>query len=143
MQRVALLAVLLLLVAHARVAWAQVPGSDAFAAPPNFGPGGQAAAVFLGGSVAQLESAARATAANGVWVQDNGGVFQLLIVGGPAFLRDAFTSRFAGGFPSAVAVTLTRPTGASSPPNAASPAPTATPAPPTPPGGVPGPSTND
>lgn len=124
---------------------AQVIG---FAAPPVFGSGGQAAAVFLGGSVDDLEAAARDAGANGVWAQDAGGRFELLVVGGPPFLRDAFATRFPAAFPTAVAVTLTRPPGAAStpPPIVTSTPPggaTATPArPSTFPGGVPGPSAN-
>jgi hypothetical protein len=120
---------------------AQAQASGAFAGTPTFGAGTQAAAVFLGGSVDQLEAAARATGANGVWVQDGGGRFQLLVAGGPAFLRDAFTAQFPGGFATATAVTLTRPFGASSTPP---PIATSTPTPrPTVPGGIPGPSTNE
>lgn len=133
----------LLLVSRAGVAEAQASAGGAFAFAPTFSAGGQAAAVFLGGSVGQLEAAARDHAASGVWVQDGSGAFQLLVVGGPAFLRDAFTSRFPTGFASAIAVTLTRPPGAAgAPPPVLVPvpaAPTATPFP----TGVPGPSTNN
>jgi len=122
-------------------AHAQTAGT--FAGTPNFGTGGQAAAVFLGGSVQQFEAAARGAGANGAWVQDGDGQFQLLIVDGPAFLRDAFVTHFPSGFAS-IAVTLTRPPGAAgTPPIATSTPPAAGPARTTPPGGVPGPSTND
>lgn len=120
----------------------------AFAAPPTFGAGGQAAAVFLGGSVNELEAAARGASANGVWAQDAEGRFELLVVGGPAFLRDGFAARFPTGFASAVAVTLTRPPGAAGTPPpivTSTPAPDPTAVPPRPgtfPGGVPGPSAN-
>lgn len=122
-------------------AHAQTAGT--FAGTPNFGTGGQAAAVFLGGSANQLEAAARGAGATGVWVQDDSGEFQLLIVDGPAFLRDAFVTHFPSDFAS-IAVTLTRPPGAASaPPIATSTPPAAGPAPSTPPGSVPGPSSND
>jgi hypothetical protein len=124
---------------------AQAQASGAFAAPPNFGTGTQAAAVFLGGSVDQLETAARGAGANGVWAQDSGGRFQLLVVGGPSFLRDAFAAPFPGGFAASTAVTLTRTPGATPPPAIVTSTPTA-PRPTTPgasPGAIPGPSTND
>jgi hypothetical protein len=139
----ALLLALALLLGGAHLAAAQANG---FAATPTFGAGGQAAAVFLGGAVDDLEAAARTSGANGVWAQDGEGRFQLLVVGGPAFLRDGFAERFPGGFASAVAVTLTRPPGTSGPPP---PVVTSTPTTSTPgprptafPGGVPGPSAN-
>jgi hypothetical protein len=135
-------ATVLVLLAQASTVQAQAGG--AFAGTPNFGGGGQAAAVFLGGSVDQLEAAARANGANGVWAQDAGGRFQLLVVGGPGFLRESFTTQFAGGFTTATAVTLTRPPGAS---NTPPPIATSTPTPgaqqPSTPGGIPGPSTNE
>lgn len=115
-----------------------------FATPPNFGAGGQAAVVFLGGSVDDLEAAARASGANGAWAQDAEGRFQLLVVGGPAFLRDDFAARFPAGFATATALTLTRAPGATAPPPIVTSTPVSTPAPrPTAfPGGVPGPSAN-
>ena len=129
----------------------EVRAAGSFVGSPTFGTSGQAAAVFLGGSVSDLEGAAGALSANGVWAQDKSGAFQLLVVGGPAFLRDGFTAKFPGGFTGAVAVTLTKPTGASS--TSTAPAQgtpvagstSATPRPGLPPlhGGVPGPATND
>lgn len=86
-------------------AGAQLAG---FVAPPLFGSSGMASAVFLGGSVDQLEATALAAKAGGVWAQDSSGAFQLLVVGGPAFLRDTFKARIPNGFNSATAVTLTR-----------------------------------
>lgn len=79
--------------------------SGRFAATPVFAPSGQALAVFGGGTVAQLEGAALAAQASGVWVQDALGAYQLLIVGGAAFIRDAFAARFPAGV---TAVTLIR-----------------------------------
>ena len=120
---------------------AQAQASGAFAAPPNLGTGTQEAAVFLGGSVDQLEAAARGAGANGVWAQDSGGRFQLLVVGGPSFLREAFAAPFPAGFASSTAVTLTRAAGGAPPPAIV----TSTPTAPRPasPGAIPGPSTND
>ena len=118
-----------------------------FAGTPAFSGGGQAAAVFLGGSVDQLETAARNLGANGVWVQHSSGAFELLIVGGPPFLRDAFVRRFGSGFVGSIAVTLTSPPGATSPaPPTQTTPPVATPKPTGPstfPGGVPGPAGPD
>ena len=79
-----------------------------FSATPVFSPGGQALAIYVGGTVAQLEAAARTSNATGIWVQDASGGYQLLVVNGPAFLRDAFAARFASGFAGVVAVTLVR-----------------------------------
>ena len=137
------IATLVIFIARVSAVEAQA-ATGTFAAPPNFGTGTQAAAVFLGGSVDQLEAAARSSATSGVWVQDKSGAFQLLVVGGPAFLRDTFTSKFPGGFASATALTLTRPSGASG--TSGTPPPIATSVPSTPPAfptGVPGPSKND
>ena len=82
--------------------------SGLFAAAPVFTSSGQALAVFRGGTIAQLEAAARAAQANGVWVQDASGSYQLLILGGATFIRDTFVARFPAGFPGDIAVTLVR-----------------------------------
>ena len=73
-----------------------------------FTPSGQALAVFSGGSADQIESAARTAGATGVWVQDKTGKFQLLVVGGPAFLHDPFRAAFPNGLVGNAAVTLVR-----------------------------------
>lgn len=83
-------------------------GAGVFAATPVFGPAGQALAVFLGGTTAQLEAAAAKATATGVWVQDPSRRFHLLVVNGPAFLRDDFVAAFPLGFPNTLAVTLVR-----------------------------------
>lgn len=88
-------------------AQAQV-ASGTFVAPPVFDARGLALAVFLGGSIDQLEGAAQNVGASGVWVQDGGGRFQLLVVAGPTFLKTAFTAAFPSGFSLPVAVTLVR-----------------------------------
>ena len=85
-----------------------MPGKGSFAAPPNFGSGAAALAIFEGGSVGQLETAVGASGGSGVWVQDAGGTFRLLIANGPAFLRESFASMFPNGFPGVVGVTVTR-----------------------------------
>ena len=82
--------------------------SGAFVEPPAFGPGGQSLAVFMGGTTGELEAAAVAAGASGVWAQDAVGQYQLLIVGGPAFANAAFRSAFPRGFTTATGVTLTR-----------------------------------
>lgn len=81
------------------------PGT--FAAAPVYDPRGLANVVFMGGTVDQLEAAALADGSNGAWAQDSTGAFQLLIVGGPAFLKDGFKAKFASGF-GVTAITLTR-----------------------------------
>jgi len=81
------------------------PPAD-FAARPVFGgESGQAAAVFMGGDVDQLITAAQTAKASGVWVQDGEGGFQLLIVGGPSFIVNAFRAKVSG-FSGPTAVTL-------------------------------------
>jgi hypothetical protein len=82
------------------------PGT--FSRPVLFSPSGQSLAVFEGGTFDQLEQAARTAGASGVWVQDVGGTFRLLVIGGPAFLRDQFRAAFPSGFPPNIAVTLVR-----------------------------------
>ncbi|MGE3856165.1 MAG: hypothetical protein AB7G21_04285 [Dehalococcoidia bacterium] len=82
--------------------------SGRFAAPPVFTASGQAFAVFLGGSVAQLRAAAATGGAGGAWVQDADGVYRLLVVDGPAFLGADFEARFPAGFTAATSVILTR-----------------------------------
>ena len=83
-------------------------GAGTFASPPTLGAAGVTAAVFMGGTVDQLEAASLAAQAAGVWAQDASGTFRLLVPGGPAFLNDAFKAQFPSGFAQATAVTLTR-----------------------------------
>ncbi len=82
--------------------------STGFVANPVFGTNAQALAVFPGGPVTQLESAATRAGATGIWVQDAEGGYQLLILKGATFLRDSFVARFPGGFAGPRAVTLIR-----------------------------------
>jgi len=84
------------------------PATGTFAAAPRFGPSGQALVVFNGGSVDQLETAAQAGGATGVWAQDAGGTYQLLVVRGPVFVNAAFRAAFPAGLRAATALTLTR-----------------------------------
>ncbi|MGE3856793.1 MAG: hypothetical protein AB7G21_07535 [Dehalococcoidia bacterium] len=63
--------------------------------PPTWSDRGLALAVYSGGTVSDLEAAAMYAGASGVWVQDAGGNFQLLVARGPVFLND----QFAGAFP--------------------------------------------
>lgn len=87
---------------------ASAPDSGTFASPPNFGASFTALAVFTGGSAAQLEAAAKAAGASGIWMQDAQGRFVLLVVNGPAFINDPFRAIFANGIPGNTAVTLAR-----------------------------------
>ena len=103
---------LLLLVPPGREGARAQGATGAFASAPIFNAAGQASVVFLGGDADELESAALGVGASGVWAQDTSGTFRLLVVGGPAFLKDAFRSAFPAGFPGATAVSLTRAPGA-------------------------------
>ena len=82
--------------------------SGTFATRPAFGPSGQSLAVYLGGTVDQLEAAASAIGATGVWAQEASGAYRLLIVRGPAFANAPFRSAFPQGFATTTAFTLTR-----------------------------------
>ena len=83
--------------------------SGSFVTNVTFGASGQASVVFGGGTVDDLEMAANRSGADGVWVQDATGAFQLLLINGPEFLKSAFSAAFADGFTTATAVMLTRP----------------------------------
>lgn len=84
--------------------------SGRFAGSVAFTTSGQGLAVFLGGSVADLEASARGlqTGVKGVWAQEPNGNYQLLVVDGPAFLSDGFRKAFPTGFAGTTAVTLVR-----------------------------------
>ncbi len=79
-----------------------------FAGTPVFSPTGQAFAVFHGGTIDQLESASMSIGATGIWAQEPGGTYQLLIVRGPAFANAPFRSAFPKGFGAATSLTLRR-----------------------------------
>ena len=64
--------------------------------------------IFGGGSVDQLEAAGSAAKATGVWVQDASGAYQLLVVSGPAFLKDQFKAKFPNALSANTVATLTR-----------------------------------
>ena len=83
-------------------------GDGRFVDTPAFSASGQALVIFAGGSVEQLEAAASAARATGVWVQDAGGAFRLLVVGGPAFLKEQFAASFPGALSANTAATLVR-----------------------------------
>ncbi len=87
-------------------AHAQVPAGTFTSAPP-YAASGLANVVFSGGTTDQLEAAAKSVSADGVWVQGTSGSFELLVVGGPAFLKDAFRSKMPAVL-GLTAVTLTR-----------------------------------
>jgi len=77
-----------------------------FVVPPVYGGvDRQASAVFYAGSVDELIAAATEANASGVWAQDRAGEFQLLIVGGPTFMVDAFRAKVIG-FSGPTALTL-------------------------------------
>ena len=82
--------------------------SGTFGTAVIFSPSGQSLTVFGGGTADQLEAAAKAVGASGVWVQDTTGQFRLMVVSGPAFLRDQFRAAFAASLPANLAVTLLR-----------------------------------
>lgn len=87
---------------------AAVASPGTFASAVVFAPSGQALVVFTGGSPEQIEAAARAVGATGVWVQDGAGTFRLVVVNGPTFLRDQFRAAFPIGLSGNVAVTIVR-----------------------------------
>lgn len=83
-------------------------GTGAFVAAPVFSASGQALVIFGGGTVDQLEGASSSAKATGAWVQDAGGAYRLLVVGGPAFLKDQFKASFPAGLGANTVATLTR-----------------------------------
>ncbi|MGE3857390.1 MAG: hypothetical protein AB7G21_10595, partial [Dehalococcoidia bacterium] len=85
-----------------------VVGDGRFSAPPAFSDRGVALVVFGGGSLEQLEAAAEAAGARGVWVNDTAGTPRLLVVGGAPVLSEAFRAAFADGVPSSTPATLVR-----------------------------------
>ena len=109
--KAAALVLLVVLVAAASGATRGDAAGPAFGTDPAFGASGIAQVVFPGGTVDDLEGAASVVGANGVWLQAPDGSYQLLVVGGPAFLRDGLRSRFASGI-GVTGVTLTRTSGA-------------------------------
>ena len=109
MQRLAAAVVILFAVTTGTFADASAQvASGSFAAVPVFGATGLASAVFMGGSVDQLETVTLAIGANGAWVQAADGAFSILVAGGPSFLKDAFKGKSPKGFSGPTAVTLVR-----------------------------------
>jgi hypothetical protein len=82
--------------------------SGTFAGTPVFGSSRMALVVFTGGSVEQLEAAAIAGGASGVWAQEAGGTYRLFVVGGPTFVNAPFRAAFPDGLRTSTALTLTR-----------------------------------
>jgi len=74
--------------------------TPAFGSPPTFSAAGQAQAIFKGGDTDDLENAAKAVGATGLWMQDAQGAYQLLAVGAPRFLKSAFAESLKVGRPS-------------------------------------------
>ena len=109
MKRLAAVVVILFAVTTGTFADASAQvAAGSFAAVPVFGATGLASAVFMGGSVDQLETVTLAVGASGAWVQAADGSFSILIAGGPSFLKDAFKSKSPKGFLGPTAVTLVR-----------------------------------
>ncbi len=94
---------------------ARAAAAGTFLQTPTFTEAGLATVVFAGGTVAQLEEAARASGAAGAWIQDPAGAYRLLVIGGPPSLRDAFAVTFPGEL-GLTPVTLTAPRVAPPPP---------------------------
>lgn len=82
--------------------------STGFASPPAYSKLGVAHVVFLGGSVADLEAAAIASGASGVWAQDATGRYSKLSFGAPSFVNAGFHQAFADGFAGPTALYLIR-----------------------------------
>jgi hypothetical protein len=84
-----------------------VPGRTAFASPPTFSAAGFANAVYLGGSVQDLDAALAAAGATGAWAQTPDGEW-VLYVAGAGSVNAAFLVAFPQGFTTASALTLVR-----------------------------------
>ncbi len=82
------------------------PGQPVLGSVPVYGSLHLALSVLARGSVDDLEAGAETAGASGAWVQDGAGTYRLLVIGGAAFLKDAFVRSFPGGFPAPVAVML-------------------------------------
>jgi hypothetical protein len=101
---------------------APVPPQPAgtFTPSPVYGSLGLALVVYSGGTIDDLQGLASTVGASGVWVQDRTGVYQLLVVNGPAFVTGGFAAQFpsasagAPNFTGAIAVTLVQARPASS-----------------------------
>ena len=72
------------------VATLYAPGAGRIAAFPGYSAEGAGLGVFSGGRVDVLANAAGLNQADGAWVQDDNGVYRLLVIGGPAFLARDF-----------------------------------------------------
>lgn len=83
--------------------------SGTFATPPVFPSTGArlAQVVFLGGTIAQLDTALTGANASGAWAQSANGTFFLYIVGAPAFVNLPFQQAFPSGFTTTTALTVT------------------------------------
>ena len=87
-------------------AQAQV-GAGSFASAISYNTAGLGLAVFTGGSITQLEAAGQASSASGIWLQDASGAYQLLVIGGPVFLKAPIQAAFPNGLQT-TAVTVVR-----------------------------------
>ena len=78
-------------------------------APAIYGSGSVGAVVFIaGGSFSDLIEATRRESASAVWAQDANGIFHLLIIDGPEFLKAEFYAAFPNGFPNYTAMTVVK-----------------------------------
>lgn len=82
------------------------PGAGAIGSVAGFSASGVGMGVFAGGTVDGLAHAAGLHEADGVWVQDTDGMFQLLLTSGPAFLKEDFANHFSDEIPASTAVAL-------------------------------------
>jgi hypothetical protein len=83
------------------------PTGDGSLTAPSFGTGTVGAAVFAGGTVAQLSAQVTAAGGTSVWAQTSAGTwvrYNTLATGATAFVNNAFNAAFAGGFAGPTAV---------------------------------------
>ncbi len=87
-------------------------GVRGYVAPAVYGSGTVGAVVFQpGGSFEELIVATRRENAAAVWAQDARGVYHLLIIDGPEFLKAEFYAAFPNGFPNFHAMTVVKQAG--------------------------------
>ncbi len=66
------------------------------------------AAVFNGGTVAQLAAAVTAAGGSSVWTQDARGIWRNYVVGAPPFVNAGFNAAFPNGFVGVTAVVVVK-----------------------------------
>ncbi len=88
-------------------------GVRGYVAPAVYGAGSVGAVVFeAGGTFEELVLATRREGASAVWAQDRNGIYRLLIIDGPDFLKAEFFAAFPEGFPNFTAMIVVRESGA-------------------------------